>query len=301
MVTVVCLSPSLDETITLPSLTMGGTNRASEKRICAGGKGVNVALMLKKMGEDVRLALFRHEHGARLLFDALEAAEIACLPVDAPGELRVNIKLFDASSDTVTEVNASAAPVPQDAVRKMEDAIVASCADSRWLVLTGSMPKGYPQDAYARIIRRVRKEAPGCRIALDAEGEPFRLAIGEGPDLIKPNRHELEMLVGKELNNDEAIIAAAKALVHAGVGTVIVSMDVNGSLLVSAENVLRAGAVPVPVATTVGAGDALLSGYILLSEAGERSAFAHGVASAAARVAGRDDESDAYLPLVIIE
>lgn len=301
MVTVVCLSPSLDETITLPSLTLGGTNRASEKRICAGGKGVNVALMLKKMGEEVRLALFRHALGAQLLFDALEAADIACLPVDVPGELRVNIKLFDASSDTVTEVNASAVPVPQEAVRKIEEAIVASCMDSRWLVLTGSMPKGYPQDAYARIIRRVRKEAPGCRIALDAEGESFRLAIGEGPDLIKPNRRELEMLVGKELNSDEAIIAAAKALVHAGVGTVIVSMDVNGSLLVSAENVLRAGAVPVPVATTVGAGDALLSGYILSSEAGERAAFAHGVASAAARVAGRDGEADAYLPLVTIE
>jgi len=301
MITVVCLSPSLDETIVLPSLTLGGTNRASSKYICAGGKGVNVALMLKKMGEDVRLALFRHERGAQLLFDALEAAGAACLPVDVPGELRVNIKLFDASSDTVTEVNASAPPVPQEAVRKMEDAIVASCMDSRWLVLTGSMPKGYPQDAYACIIRRVRKEAPGCRIALDAEGESFRLAIGEGADLIKPNRRELEVLMGKPLDSDDEIIAAAKALVDDGVGTVIVSMDVNGSLLVSAENVLRAGAVPVPVATTVGAGDALLSGYILSSEAGERAAFAHGVASAAARVAGCDGEAESYLPLVTIE
>lgn len=301
MITVVCLSPSLDETITLPSLAVGGTNRASEKRICAGGKGVNVALMLKKMGEEVRLALFRHERGAQLLFDALEADSIACLPVDVPGELRVNIKLFDASCDTVTEVNASAAPVPREAVQMMEDAIVASSADSRWLVLTGSMPKGYPQDAYARIIRRVRKEAPGCRIALDAEGEALRLGIGEGPDLIKPNRHELEMLVGKALDSDDEIIAAAKALVHAGVGTVIVSMDVNGSLLVSAENVLRADAVPVPVATTVGAGDALLSGYVKASQKGERAAYAYGVASAAARVAGHDGDADVYLPLVTIK
>ena len=209
MITVVCLSPSLDETIVLPSLVLGGTNRVREKRVCAGGKGVNVALTLARMGEGVRLAVFRHEQGARPLFDALAASQVFCLPVDVPGTLRTNIKLFDASSDTVTEVNASAEPVPSEAVMQMEDAVAAACAESRWLVLTGSLPKGYPADAYARMIRRVREAAPGCRVALDAEGEPLRLGVMEKPDLMKPNRRELELLVDRKLDTAEAEIGRA--------------------------------------------------------------------------------------------
>ena len=298
MVTVVCLSPSLDETIVLPSLAVGGTNRALEKRICAGGKGVNVALGLKKMGEEVRLAVFRHEEGAKLLFDALEAARVGCIPVDAPGRLRTNIKLFDESNGTVTEVNASSEPVPADAVKQMEDAVVSSCMDSSWLVLTGSMPKGYPADAYARMIRRVRKEATQCRIALDAEGEPFRLGVLEGPDLIKPNRHELELLAGYALDAQVAIVKAARQLVDGGVHTVIVSLDVEGSVLVTGEKTVCAKAISVPVVTTVGAGDALVSGYIRAHAQGEEKAFAYGIAAATARVAGRDAEAEAYLSQV---
>ena len=301
MVTVVCLSPSLDETLILPSLAVGGTNRVRERRVCAGGKGVNVALMLAETGEAVRLAVFRHEQGAGLLFDALSAARVACIPVNVPGTLRTNIKLFDASSDTVTEINASAAPVPDEAAQRMEDAIAAACRDSRWLVLTGSLPKGYPADAYARIIRRVRKEAPRCRIALDAEGDALRLGVAEKPDMIKPNRREFDMLAGRALASEDEIMAAARGLVRDGIRAVIVSMGVDGSLLVTADHVLRAGAIPVPVVTTVGAGDALLSGYIRASERGEASALAYGVAAAAARVAGRDGEADAYLPQVSVE
>lgn len=300
MITVVCLSPSIDETITLSELIPGGTNRAKEKRSCAGGKGVNVAMMLLGMGESVRLVVFRHEQGAKPLFDTLAAARVVCLPVDVPGALRVNIKLFDVSCDTVTEINASAGAVPPEAAEQMEEAVITSCRDSRWLVLTGSLPQGYPQDAYARIIRRVRQEAPQCRVALDAEGEPLRLGVGACPDLIKPNRRELEMLMGRALNTDAAAVAAAQELVRAGVHAVIVSMDVDGSALVTKDTLLRAKAIPVPVKTTVGAGDALLSGYISASAQGERAAFACGVAAAAARVAGRDQEMLAYLPLVQI-
>ena len=298
MITVVCLSPSLDETIVLPSLVLGGTNRVREKRVCAGGKGVNVALTLARMGEGVRLAVFRHEQGARPLFDALAASQVFCIPVDVPGTLRTNIKLFDASSDTVTEVNASAEPVPSEAVMQMEDAVAAACAESRWLVLTGSLPKGYPADAYARMIRRVREAAPGCRVALDAEGEPLRLGVMEKPDLMKPNRRELELLVDRKLDTAEAVIDAAQDLAHSGVRTVIVSMDVDGSALVTEERTICAKAIPVPVTTTVGAGDALLSGYIKASGQGEEKAFACGIAAATARVAGRDGDAESYLPLV---
>lgn len=301
MITIVCLSPSLDETITLDRLIPGGTNRVQDRRVCAGGKGVNVARNLAAMGEHVRLAVFRHAQGAQLLFHSLDEAGVECLPVDVPGALRVNIKLLDTSCDTVTEVNAAAQPVPQEAIAQMEAVIAASAAKSRWLVLTGSLPKGYPADAYARVIRCVRATAPQCRIALDAEGEPLRLGVQEGPDLIKPNRHELELLTGKELQARAQVLAAAKALHDGGVGEVLVSLDTDGSLLVSAQRAYSAGAICVPVATTVGAGDALLSGYLHAREQGECAALAYGTACAAASVAGRREEVQALVPQAAVQ
>ena len=301
MITVVCLSPSLDQTITLDRLIVGGTNRVSGSRRAAGGKGVNVAMTLKLMGEDVRLALFRHEQGAKPLFDALDCAGIGVSAIDVPGTLRVNMKLMDASCGVVTEINAQSEPVPEAAMGQMETAVAEACSDSRWLVLTGSLPKGYPADAYARLIRAVRSAAPDCRIALDAEGEPLRLGVMEKPDMIKPNLYELRLLTGKALESETQIGSAAAELVQSGVGCVLISMDKDGSLLAGRRGMLRARAVPVDVSTTVGAGDALLSGFIRHAEAGNREALAHGVAAAAARVAGRDGEWADYLPMIQID
>lgn len=295
MITVVCLSPSIDETILLPSLALGATNRAQEKRTAAGGKGVNVAMTLAAMGESVQLVLPRHQAGAQPLFDELERAPVRCISVDVPGALRVNLKLLDTSCDMVTEVNASAEPIPEDALSQLEEAIAAAAQQSGWLVLTGSLPKGCAADVYARIICRVRRGAPDCRIALDAEGEPLRLGVNKSPDFIKPNRHELELLMGRHLDTEEDILAAAEQ-VAAGVNSVLVSLGEAGAMLLCGGAVYRAKAIPVPVATTVGAGDALLSGYLHAHAKGAREAFAYAAAAAAARVAGRDGEAEAFLP-----
>lgn len=300
MITVVCLSPSLDQTIELSGLCVGGTNRELAKRTAAGGKGLNVAVTLAKLGQRVCLATYRHEQNSALLMEAIRRAQIDCAAVDVPGALRTNIKLLDRTTQTVTEVNAQSELVPEAAQAQMRARILEAARGSEWLVLTGSMPKGYPADAYAELIRLARVEAPHCRIALDAEGETFRLGVQQGPDLVKPNRFELEQLTGRPLKDDRAVIDAAKALIGRGVGTVVVSMDQAGCVLVAQERVLRAEAVSVPVVTTVGAGDALVSGLLSAWHKGEEQALRAGVAAATARVAGRDGESGAYLPRVKI-
>lgn len=301
MITVVCLSPSLDQTIALPSLIIGGTNRCQEKKTVPGGKGVNVALALRAMGEAVTLALFKHAQDAQPLMEAVENAGVVCKTVDVSGRLRTNLKILDQSAGVITEINAQSEPVPEAAIQEMEDVIVLAAQESEWLVLTGSMPKAYPADAYARIIRRVRRTAPACRIALDAEGEALALGVAEQPDLIKPNRHELEGIAGRALGEDAALVAAAKEITEKGVGTVLVSMDREGSLLVAQDCILRAGAVNVPVVTTVGAGDAMLSGFLHAYKQGMENALLCGVAAASARVAGNDGAYRDYLANVQIQ
>jgi len=146
----------------------------------------------------------------------------------------------------------------------------------------------------------MRWRTQGCRIALDAEGEPLRLGIEARPDLIKPNRHELALLAGRALDSEADVLAAAGAIVSGGVDAALVSMDTDGSVLVTADGVLAAQAVAVPVHTTVGAGDAMLAGYLRACEDRPEAAMRCAVAAATARVAGEDGAIERYMPLVLM-
>lgn len=302
MITVVCLTPCLDETIYMPSFVVGGTNRPSGRQVVAAGKGVNVAMNLAQLGESVTLAIYKYQNRSELLMETIAASGFRCIAIDVPGTLRTNLKLMDQSTGVTTEINAKGEPVPEDAVAAMEEVLVTAARESSWLVLNGSLPKDFPQDFYARVIRRVREEGIPCRIALDAEGAPLTLGIAEKPDFVKPNRHELELLVGRKLPTDEDVAAAAAQVVAQGVETVIVSMDSAGSMLTTAAQQVFADAVPVEVVTTVGAGDALVSGYLIAAAAGKDAleAFRCGVACATARVAGRDGHMADYLTQVTL-
>lgn len=231
MMTVVCLNPCLDKTIHLDTFVPGATNRVVSETVVAGGKGVNVAMTVAKLGVKVRLVIFGFAEGSELLNRTLAENGIECVSVSVPGTLRTNLKVMEDSTGTITEINAKGVKVSEEAVAKMEDTIVECAKDSGWVALTGSMPPGCTPDCYARLIRRIHAEAPGCCVALDADGEAFRLGVAENPDFIKPNRAELSTFVGEKLDTDDKLKAAARKLVADGLGCVIVSMDSEGSML----------------------------------------------------------------------
>ena len=302
MMTVVCLNPCLDKTIHLDTFVPGATNRVVSETVVAGGKGVNVAMTVAKLGVKVRLVIFGFAEGSELLNRTLAENGIECVSVSVPGTLRTNLKVMEDSTGTITEINAKGVKVSEEAVAKMEDTIVECAKDSGWVALTGSMPPGCTPDCYARLIRRIHAEAPGCCVALDADGEAFRLGVAENPDFIKPNRAELSTFVGEKLDTDDKLKAAARKLVADGLGCVIVSMDSEGSMLFADGIELAAKAIKVPVVTTVGAGDNLVSGYLSGRDAGldHAEAFRRGIATATARVAGEDGQYGKYIDQVTV-
>lgn len=303
MITVVGLTPSLDRTLRLERLAVGGTNRPLRCDDAAGGKGLNVSLLLKALGCAVHLITPSFASGMEPVLKALEEADVPCSAIPVPGALRVNMKLMDLSASTVTEINMPSVLGSAQAPQAFLDAIAAQARTSSWLVLTGSLPRDFPPDFYARAIAAARAEAPACRILLDTEGEPLRLGLAGKPDMIKPNRHELELLCGHPLPTRADIAGEAIRLIRDGVGIVLVSMDVEGSLLASGNELLCAEAVPVPIFTTVGAGDSLVAGFLSVLEAQPQAleaALRMGVACATAHVAGCGAQTDVYLPRIRI-
>jgi len=167
-----------------------------------------------------------------------------------------------------------------------------------WVVGCGSLPPGAPDDLYTRLARRLPDRVA---MAVDADGPALRACLGQPFALLKPNRHELEGLVDRELPTLGAVVDAASRLVDGGVRTVLVSLGRDGAVVVDAAGSSH-GEAPIDDAINpVGAGDALLAGF--LAAGGTPAALSTAIAwsVAACRSPGtrmrpvRDDDCDAVI------
>lgn len=288
MITALCLNPSLDRTLSVRDFRPGETNRVEAESTVPGGKGVNVARLLSCLGAEAQALLFLPESGREAMEGALGAAGCGLLSVPLPGSLRVNLKVLDTVNARVTELNAPGLAPSKEAMDAMERLAVSAARGSRWLCLCGSLPPGCPDDYYARLTRAVKARAPGCRVALDVSGPALEAALREGPDLIKPNIEELSALCARRPAGLQEALAAAEGLLGRGAGAVMLSLGGEGAALLGEGLRLFAPALRLEVASTVGAGDAMLAGYIAGGERGlaPEEAFRLSAACAAARVAG---------------
>ena len=259
MITALCMNPCIDRTINLKTFTYGGMNRVASSREDGAGKGVNVALAGKQAGIPMAcIGLLGQERGEAVTRRLAEAG-VPFAFVPTPGAVRMNIKLFDEAAGQITEINEPGAPVSPQTLGDMVDMCVDWAKKSRVLILTGSLPAGCPADFYARVMDRLRGEAPACRIAVDAEGERLACTLDKRPWLIKPNRYELELLAGRSLPELSDVADEGRRLLDRGVENVIISLGSEGALALSAADAWYAPVIPCQVASTVGAGDSMLA------------------------------------------
>lgn len=260
------LNPALDQTIDVRNLRLGEVNRAQRAQIDVGGKGINVASCLADYCSGVAVSgLLGRENSALFeqLFDS-KAILNRCLYLD--GMTRVNTKLVDPVQGMTTDINMPGPALSAgDISRTIERlcAVIDELANSvEWFVLSGSLPPGWPDDTYARLIARVRGH--GRKVLLDASGKPLAEGLRAQPHVLKPNENELAELVGQTLQTPADIQRAVEALLAANtqVEFVVVSMGGDGALFFSRTACLHAQALPVELISSVGAGDAMVAGLV---------------------------------------
>ncbi|RAP40531.1 1-phosphofructokinase [Rhodovulum viride] len=257
----VSLNSAVDQTVRVPRFAVDAVNRVEASRVDAGGKGINVASFLAHLGHEVTVTGFLGRENAALFERHFAQTGIgdACLRLD--GATRTNVKIVDPVLDQVTDLNfpgISAGPEALEGVGRALGALLEAGLD--WVALCGSLPEGLPPGTYARLIRQTREK--GARVALDTSGAPLAAALSAGPDIIKPNIAELGALLGRPLAGRDEAVAAAREIVAGGVGLVAVSMGAEGAVLVTRDASLCAVPPGIEVASTVGAGDAMVAGLI---------------------------------------
>jgi 1-phosphofructokinase len=250
-------NPSIDRTIEIDRLERGGLIRAHEATSEAAGKGLNVSRALYDQGQDT-LAVLPVARESAAMYLALLADEVPIAIVSVPGSVRVNISLVEPDG-TVTKVNEPGPTLDTAGVDEIL-AAVASSPPGCWIVGCGSLPPGAPTDFYARL---ATLGSPDRRVAVDASGEALLRAAGAGVALVKPNASELAGIAGRPLATLGEAADAACELVGGGVGAALVSLGSDGALYVDAAGaVSHAEAAIEDAVNAVGAGDALLAGFL---------------------------------------
>lgn len=255
----VSLNPSMDKTVTLNKLNVGGLNRISEFRLDAGGKGINVANILKTFQLDVTVAGFIAGDLGRTIQHSVEAKGIKTDFITVPGETRTNLKVVDLERRETTELNEAGFQVPEQDQKAFLDKIrnLPKQTESEVIILGGSLSPGIKKNYYAEIIEAVRPE--GVKTILDADGEAFAAGLEAIPYAIKPNLFELEQFAGRKLETDQDILEEARRLLSKGISIVLVSMGGDGSIVADANEAYRLKPFPITVQSTVGAGDSMVA------------------------------------------
>jgi len=275
----VTVNPSVDRTVEVAELVRGGLHRASAVHVHPGGKGINVARALVRNGLKARAIVPAGGPEGDHLIALLGDYSIDVVRVPALGPVRSNISVIEPDA-TVTKVNEAGARLSDEETKALSDAVLGHVADASWVVLAGSLPPGMSEDFYADLIHLL--EPSGAKVVVDTSGPALLAAVKAKPALVKPNLEELEEAVGRPLWTLREVVEAARELRALGVGAVLASLGGNGAVLVEADGVWHAEA-PVTARSTVGAGDAMLAGFLAGGGRGV-SALSSGVAWGTAAV-----------------
>lgn len=293
MIVTLTPNPSIDRTIELSEpLERGSVIRSVTAHDDAGGKGVNVAQVVRKSGH-LAVAVLPGDHDDPLL-TRLRELGVTHRAVPTGAASRVNLTLAEADGVT-TKINAPGPELTTDQLGQLIQEVAREAAGARWAVLSGSLPPGVDAGWYADVIDGIHGE--GLQIAVDTSGESLRKTLDRAADridLIKPNSDELGELLDVPASmfegDPQTAYETARPLLDRGVGEILLTLGSKGALLLSREGVRLAAAPDVVARSTVGAGDSALAGYLIgaleSADADGRLALAVAYGSAAASLPG---------------
>jgi 1-phosphofructokinase len=259
-------NPSLDRTLHIGRLTRGQLIRADDSSTVPSGKGVNVSRDVAANGLATTAVLPVGGHDGQRLAAELTAQKLTVRPVPIAGDVRSNITLLEPDG-TATKVNEPGPRLSADELDRLLQAAVetvTAAADASWLVGSGSLPPAAPTDCYARLVAatHVAGSNTRARVAIDCTGAALLAAVAAGADLVKPNTAELAEATGCALSTRSDVVAAARQLTSLGAEAVLASLGVDGAMLITSTEIWHAAAPSIRLHSAIGAGDALLAGFV---------------------------------------
>lgn len=264
MIITVTLNTAIDRTLEVPNFRLGRRHRAVHQTTMPGGKGVNVARAIKRLGRPVIATGFAGGATGTRIVEALTAESVLTDFVRIGEESRTNTSVLDPTTGEQTEINERGPAVSEREMELFRDKLLYLAQGAEICVFAGSLPRAVEPDVYAGLIREVRKL--GVTTVVDTDGEPLRHAVRAEPDVVSPNMIEAEELVGHEFNDDEDRTLAVAEIVSQGAREAIMTVPDGCFAQVATPNggsqLYRVRVEEQEARASVGSGDAFLAGYV---------------------------------------
>lgn len=255
MIYTVTLNPSIDYIVRLDTVEVGQVNRMESDDKYAGGKGINVSRILKRLAIDNTATGFIGGFTGRFITEELEKEGISTAFVPVSQDTRINVKI---KADQETEINGTGPVISEQELKALKDQLAHLTADDV-VVFAGSAPSNLGNQVYKELLP-IAKEA-GAAIVCDFEGQTLLDSLGYQPLLVKPNNHELEAIFDVTLKTLDDIETYARKILEMGAQNALISMAGDGAFLVTENAAYFAKPIKGQVKNSVGAGDSMVAGF----------------------------------------
>lgn len=260
MVITVTLNPAMDKTLVIDDFTLGKVNRVSKIRYDIGGKGINVSKVLKNFGIKSKCTGFLGGMWRETFERELSSRNIDNKFISISSNTRTNTKVVDSKNEVYTDINEIGPAISEEELNNFMENFKDMCTNGDIVVLSGGVGPGVPKNVYGTLTKIAKEK--GSIVILDAEGELLSEGIKEKPDIIKPNKHEFELLLNRNFKSEEEMIEGAQKLIDNGLNKVVISLGEKGAMSIGKEKVVYGEGLKVPVKSTVGAGDSVVAALI---------------------------------------
>jgi len=261
MIATITVNPCIDLSVNVDDLVKDDANRVTSFQKYAGGKGVCVSRVLKRLGEDPLTITMLGGHAGREVRHLLDKDGVRSWVVALRTETRTNVIIYEKDDRSLTRLHMRGPAASPVAVEELEGLIRGLPPRIRYVSMGGSLLKGFREDFYPRTIAALGDR--GIRVVFDADGKDLQEGLESKPFMIKPNQYELSRLVGRDLEDRGEVTKAAREIVERGVELVVVSLGAEGAVAVNGRQAISAAAPPIKgKKSTVGSGDSMVAAMI---------------------------------------
>lgn len=260
MIYTVTFNPSLDYYVQVNNVKSGVVNRTTSERLAVGGKGINVSLALKELGNETLALGFVAGFTGEAIRGKVSKLGLDHYFIEVGGQSRINVKI---KSNNETDINGTGATVGRTDINKLVRKLKELLKPDDWVIICGSVPSGLDETTYAALIKKL-KSIDGINYVVDACGKLLTETLKFKPFLIKPNIYEMcEIFNLTTIPDIAGIFACAHKLQNLGARNVIVSMGSAGAVMVTeTDQSMYVRAARGQLVNSVGAGDSMIAGFI---------------------------------------
>jgi 6-phosphofructokinase 2 len=274
----ITFSPCIDKNTSVPALIPEKKLKCTPPKLEPGGGGINVARAIKKLGGEATAIFPSGGYTGKFFNHLLEKENVPSVIIETVNETRENIIVLDESTNNQYRFGMPGTALSKKEWKQCLDA-VEKAGNTEFIIASGSLPPGVPEDMYGRLARIAKDK--GAKYIVDTSGEALKQASDKGVYLLKPNLGELSTLAGIQKIDIENVEEIAKEVIRKkNCEIIVVSLGAAGALLITATKTYKAFAPEVNRKSTVGAGDSMVAGivYSLLGGKNLEQALRYGVA-----------------------